>query len=140
MLFLDVDGFKQVNDLHGHAAGDKVLCEIARYLAPACREALAGRLGGDEFAIVTPAESPRGSRSTRLVLSAESAARSSLAGVGGSAGWAWTVTRRRRLASFSAPPTAGCMSTSALVRSRPLSSRVPFSGLSPPEFGKRATY
>ena len=91
VLFLDVDGFKQVNDLHGHAAGDKVLCEIARYLeAGVPAEALAGRLGGDEFAIVTPAESPQEVERLGLLLSRGIGDAVGLAGVGGSAGWAWT--------------------------------------------------
>ena len=52
VLLVGVDQFKQVNDLHGHAFGDLVLCEVARRL-----EAIVGstggvaRLGGDEFAI-----------------------------------------------------------------------------------------
>ncbi|MBA4091022.1 MAG: hypothetical protein C0494_10570 [Sphingobium sp.] len=51
-LLLDLDGFKNVNDVHGHAAGDAVLVEVARRLAIAA-DALSGtfaaRLGGDEF-------------------------------------------------------------------------------------------
>jgi diguanylate cyclase (GGDEF)-like protein/putative nucleotidyltransferase with HDIG domain len=48
LLMCDVDGFKAVNDTHGHRAGDLVLTEVARVLA---RHGLAGRLGGDEFAV-----------------------------------------------------------------------------------------
>ena len=48
MLICDVDGFKSVNDTHGHRAGDLVLTEVARVLA---RHGVAGRLGGDEFAV-----------------------------------------------------------------------------------------
>ena len=51
---IDLDNFKQINDMHGHAAGDAVLvmvCERVRALLP--REARLARLGGDEFAFVT---------------------------------------------------------------------------------------
>jgi diguanylate cyclase (GGDEF)-like protein len=52
---VDLDNFKQINDMHGHAAGDAVLvmmCERLRALLP--REARLARLGGDEFAFVMP--------------------------------------------------------------------------------------
>lgn len=50
VLLLDLDGFKEVNDTMGHAAGDAVLCEVARRLQTCCNEAaMVGRLGGDEF-------------------------------------------------------------------------------------------
>ncbi|MFI1020814.1 GGDEF domain-containing protein [Streptomyces olivaceus] len=49
----DVDKFKQVNDVHGHAAGDALLAATAARLAHAVgRAGVAGRLGGDEFAAV----------------------------------------------------------------------------------------
>ena len=48
LLICDVDGFKSVNDRHGHRAGDLVLTEVARVLA---RHGVAGRLGGDEFGV-----------------------------------------------------------------------------------------
>ncbi len=52
LLYLDLDGFKSVNDTFGHAAGDAVLKEVARRLtAVAPPEATVARLGGDEFAI-----------------------------------------------------------------------------------------
>ena len=52
MMLLDLDGFKSVNDVYGHHAGDKVLAEVARRLREALPEKFViSRLGGDEFAI-----------------------------------------------------------------------------------------
>ncbi len=53
VLVLDLDRFKPVNDIHGHSAGDKVLCEISRRLSKEVRSGeMVARLGGDEFAVV----------------------------------------------------------------------------------------
>lgn len=53
LLFLDLDGFKQVNDSHGHLVGDDTLREIACRLKAALRdEDFIARFGGDEFAII----------------------------------------------------------------------------------------
>jgi diguanylate cyclase (GGDEF)-like protein len=55
VLLLDLNGFKQVNDTYGHAAGDRLLHEIGGRLTVATgRGAVAGRLGGDEFLILLP--------------------------------------------------------------------------------------
>ena len=53
LLLIDLDDFKEINDTHGHDAGDAVLVETARLLFTAARESdCVARLGGDEFAIL----------------------------------------------------------------------------------------
>jgi diguanylate cyclase (GGDEF)-like protein len=53
LLFIDLDDFKEVNDLYGHAAGDLVLLEVIKRLAELCRyNDNISRLGGDEFTII----------------------------------------------------------------------------------------
>jgi diguanylate cyclase (GGDEF)-like protein len=55
LLLVDIDHFKHVNDVHGHAAGDQVLVEVARRLNEAVRhEDLVVRWGGEEFLILAP--------------------------------------------------------------------------------------
>jgi diguanylate cyclase (GGDEF)-like protein len=66
LILVDLDGFKPVNDTHGHAAGDLVLVETARRLSTVVDPAadLVGRWGGDEFVIL--AGSPIGAISMML--------------------------------------------------------------------------
>ncbi|MEV4277755.1 sensor domain-containing diguanylate cyclase [Actinoplanes xinjiangensis] len=55
MLLIDLDGFKEINDRHGHHTGDQVLKEVAQRLTGLLGAGeLAARLGGDEFAVLLP--------------------------------------------------------------------------------------
>jgi len=55
VLLLDLNGFKKVNDVHGHPTGDEVLIGVGNRLKTAVRENdLVARLGGDEFAVLAP--------------------------------------------------------------------------------------
>jgi diguanylate cyclase (GGDEF)-like protein len=63
LALLDLDGFKEVNDVHGHAAGDRLLADLARVWAAALAPGdLLGRHGGDEFVVLVgegrPGEEP----------------------------------------------------------------------------------
>ncbi|WP_442582053.1 diguanylate cyclase domain-containing protein [Mesorhizobium sp. ASY16-5R] len=60
VLFIDLDGFKPVNDTYGHAVGDEVLIAVAEQIAHAAPEGTTvARLGGDEFGIVIPGSTGR---------------------------------------------------------------------------------
>jgi diguanylate cyclase (GGDEF)-like protein len=56
LLCIDIDRFKEVNDVFGHPVGDGLLCEIARRLEAAAAGAFLARLGGDEFVILSAQE------------------------------------------------------------------------------------
>ncbi len=59
VLFLDLDGFKEINDSHGHTAGDRVLAETGERLRAGLRPYdFLGRVGGDEFVAILPGMDP----------------------------------------------------------------------------------
>ncbi len=62
-LMLDIDHFKQINDVHGHLAGDYVLKEVARLIQQRIRrDEVLARYGGEEFAIILPETNMEGAR------------------------------------------------------------------------------
>lgn len=61
VLYVDLDGFKQVNDTHGHTIGDRVLVAAGERIAQLAPDgSIIARLGGDEFVIVCPARNEKG--------------------------------------------------------------------------------
>ncbi|WP_166253473.1 GGDEF domain-containing protein [Marinobacter salicampi] len=72
LAYVDVDDFKAVNDIHGHAGGDQVLRTIGRILGGSVREAdTAARVGGDEFALILPSTDGPGARQAISTLTQE---------------------------------------------------------------------
>ena len=54
MLCVDLNQFKEVNDVYGHSTGDRFLVEVGHRLASACNGSFLARLGADEFIVVSP--------------------------------------------------------------------------------------
>jgi diguanylate cyclase (GGDEF)-like protein/PAS domain S-box-containing protein len=124
VLFLDLDGFKEINDAHGHDAGDAVLQGVARRLTAAVRPSdTVARLGGDEFVVVVEASSPseiapvaeRLERAVRRPLRVPGARRADDLRVGVSVGSAWagrgdsdvaSLLREADTAMYQAKPAA----------------------------------
>lgn len=65
VMMIDIDKFKAINDAHGHAAGDAVICALAEVLRAGIRtEDVVGRIGGEEFAVLLRGSSPYGGQVT----------------------------------------------------------------------------
>jgi diguanylate cyclase (GGDEF)-like protein/PAS domain S-box-containing protein len=58
VLYLDLDRFREVNDIFGHAGGDRLLCELGRRLQSAAEGSFLARIGGDEFAVIIDGPQP----------------------------------------------------------------------------------
>jgi diguanylate cyclase (GGDEF)-like protein len=82
LALLDLDGFKRLNDTHGHAGGDAVLRAVARRLQQVRGEDCAFRFGGDEFAILFAETPPEGARAAVQRLEGAIHADPECAGVG----------------------------------------------------------
>ena len=100
LLVLDIDGLKRVNDAQGHAAGDRVLVQVALAVRRSIRSVdVPARIGGDEFCVLAPDQTA--ASATALAERLAEAVATETAGRGGRGG-----RRRSRSASWRAPSTA----------------------------------
>ena len=116
VIYLDVDGLKQINDLRGHLAGDRLLVRAADVLRAVVRpSAIAARLGGDEFAVLLPRSRPLELAQVATEL------RSGLAdhGVAASIGTATSKVTGCRWTACSIWPTPACTAPSTPPPTRP---------------------
>ena len=75
LLMLDIDRFKRINDVHGHATGDRAICLVAKTCVEAVREIdIVGRYGGEEFVLLLPGTGLEGAREVAERLRARIAA------------------------------------------------------------------
>src|SRR5215510_7234851 len=71
LIYFDLNNFKQINDTHGHPAGDTVLRAIGETLIRQTRETdIVGRIGGDEFAVVLTHLAPKAAKQKAEALAA----------------------------------------------------------------------
>jgi diguanylate cyclase len=124
LLLIDLDGFKQINDRFGHAAGDEVLVEVAEVLTGVVPEGhTAARLGGDEFAVVldpAPALAEAAALGDRLVAGIKATGR-----VGASIGLAYEPAGRATLGSMLSDADAALYRAKAAGKGRTVLSAQP---------------
>ncbi len=141
VVFVDLDGFKAVNDRYGHAAGDELLNVVAQRLQGVLRdEDMVGRIGGDEFLTVCPNvggpdQAMRLAERLAQAQREEAPVATGSIAVQVSIGVACPVAKAPTPTRWSRKPTAPCMNQSAMEsaspgsRTRPRSSRChPYAG------------